>query len=101
MRLLDTLAPLRAHGQARTAGLDDATVLDFASRHPALGEAIAAAAAEYERVRAEFPELVDLDEDAQTREVQAGFVNFYAHDAANPTWRWPRAARGSSPSRAR
>ena len=84
MRLLDTLAPLRAHGKARTAGLDDATVLDFATRHPALGEAIAAAAAEYERVRAEFPELLELDEDAQTREVQAGFVNFYAHDAANP-----------------
>ena len=84
MTLLDTLAPLRAHGKARTAGLPDATVLDFAGRHPQLGEAIAAAAIEYERVRAEFPELLDLDEDAQTQEVQSGFVNFYAQDAANP-----------------
>ncbi len=80
----DLLAPLRAHGKARTSGLADATILDFAGRDPQLGEAIAAAAAEYQRVRAEFPELLDLDEDAQTLEVQSGFVNFYAHDAANP-----------------
>ncbi|HWS78568.1 MAG TPA: aminotransferase class III-fold pyridoxal phosphate-dependent enzyme, partial [Thermomonas sp.] len=84
MTLLDTLAPLRAHGQARTAGLPDATLLDFAARHPQLGEAIAAAAVEYQRVAAEFPELLGLDEDAQAREVQSGFVNFYAQDAANP-----------------
>ena len=41
---LDTLNPLRAHGKARTTGLDDATVLEFAARDPQLGEAIAAAA---------------------------------------------------------
>ena len=84
MTLLDTLAPLRAHSKARTAGLPDATVLDFASRHPQLGEAVSAAAAEYQRVAAEFPELLAMDEDAQTIEVQSGFVNFYSHDAANP-----------------
>jgi acetylornithine/succinyldiaminopimelate/putrescine aminotransferase len=80
----ELLAPLRAHGKARTSGLADETILDFAGRDPQLGEAIAAAAVEYERVRAEFPELLDLDEDAQTVEVQSGFVNFYSHDAANP-----------------
>ena len=32
MSLIDTLAPLRAHGNTRTTGLDDATVLDFAKR---------------------------------------------------------------------
>ena len=84
MSLLDTLAPLRSHGQARTTGLTDAIVLDFAGRDPDLREAIAAAAAEYARIRAEFPELLDLDEDAQATEVQSGFVNFYAADAANP-----------------
>ena len=84
MSLLDTLAPLRSHGQARTTGLTDAVVLDFAGRDPDLREAIAAAAAEYARIRAEFPELLDLDEDAQASEVQSGFVNFYAADAANP-----------------
>ena len=80
----ELLAPLRAHGKARTSGLADATLLDFAARDPRLGEAAAAAAGEYAKVRAEFPELLDLDEDAQTIEVQSGFVNFYAHDAANP-----------------
>ena len=84
MSLIDTLAPLRAHGKARTTGLDDATVLKFAAQDPALGEAIAAAADEYARIRAEFPELLDLDEKEQDAKVQAGFVNFYAADAANP-----------------
>ena len=84
MPLLDTLAPLRAHGKARTSGLPDATVLDFASRHPQLVAAIDAAAIEYARVAAEFPELLAMEEDAQTIEVQSGFVNFYSHDAANP-----------------
>ena len=84
MTLIDTLAPLRAHGKGRTNGLDDATVLAFAARDPQLREALEAAAAEYQRVRAEFPALLDLDEDAQRAEVQAGFVNFYSADNANP-----------------
>lgn len=85
MAVTARLAPLRAHaGVRRTHGLDDATVERFAASHPALGDAIEAAAAEYARVREEFPELLDMDEDAQTVEVQSGFVNFYAHDAANP-----------------
>ncbi|ODU51677.1 MAG: lysine 6-aminotransferase [Lysobacteraceae bacterium SCN 69-48] len=84
MSLIDTLAPLRAHGKARTPGLDDAVILDFAARDPQLGEAVAAAVAEYARVRDEFPELLALDEDAQAAQVQADFVNFYAADAANP-----------------
>ncbi|MEN9311239.1 MAG: hypothetical protein RLY77_1364, partial [Pseudomonadota bacterium] len=84
MSLLDTLAPLRTHGHARTTGLDDATLLDFAGRDPQLAEAAAAAAAEYASIRAEFPALLDLDENAQAQQVQAGFINFYAADAANP-----------------
>ena len=84
MTLLDTLAPLRAHGKARTSGLTDDVILDFASRHPQLGEAIEAAAVEFERIRTEFPDLLAMDEDAQTIEIQSGFVNFYSHDAANP-----------------
>ena len=73
MTLLDTLAPLRAHGgQRRTTGLDDATLLRFAATHPALVEAVDAAAAEYAAIRADFADLLDLDEDAQIRQVQAG-----------------------------
>ncbi|HZH44423.1 MAG TPA: aminotransferase class III-fold pyridoxal phosphate-dependent enzyme [Lysobacter sp.] len=85
MSLLDKLAPLRAHaGQRRTVGLDDATVLRLAARFPELGEAIDAAAAEYARIRGEFPELLDLDEETQLRATQADFVNFYADDGVNP-----------------
>jgi acetylornithine/succinyldiaminopimelate/putrescine aminotransferase len=79
------LAALRAHaGARRTPGLDDATIERFAAGHPALVEAIDAAALEYARVREEFAELLDLDEDAQRKAVQAGFVNFYTQDTVNP-----------------
>ncbi len=85
MNLIDKLAPLRAHkGARRTTGLDDATLVKFAATHPDLVEAINAAADEYARVRAELPELLDLDEDAQARAVQAGYVNFYSDDTVNP-----------------
>jgi acetylornithine/succinyldiaminopimelate/putrescine aminotransferase len=85
MNVTAKLAPLRAHaGQRRTIGLDDATLERFAARHPALAEAIDAAAAEYVRVREEFPELLDLDEDAQVQTVQGGYINFYPDDAVNP-----------------
>jgi acetylornithine/succinyldiaminopimelate/putrescine aminotransferase len=85
MILIDKLAPLRAHaGARRTQGLDDATVLAFAASHPDLEAAIDAAVAEHARVKAEFPELLDLDEDAQVHAVQAGYINFYPDDAVNP-----------------
>ncbi len=83
--LLAPLAPLRAHGgKRRTQGLDDATLLRLSANHPELAHAIAAAAAEYARVRGEFADLLDLDEDAQIRAVQDGYVNFYSMDAVNP-----------------
>jgi acetylornithine/succinyldiaminopimelate/putrescine aminotransferase len=85
MAVIDQLAPLRAHkGLRRTTGLDDATVLKFAATHPDLVEAIDAAAAEYARVRGEFPELLDLDEAEQAHVVQGGYVNFYSDDTVNP-----------------
>ena len=85
MALLDTLAPLRAHGgKRRTPGLDDATILRFAASHPDLVDAIHAAAADYASIREEFAELLDLDEDAQIQAAQAGFVNFYSTDTINP-----------------
>ena len=84
MPATDLLAPLRAHGGQRTAGLDDATVERLAATHDDLCEAIEAAAAEYARIKDAFAELLDLDEDAQIVAVQAGYVNFYPTDAVNP-----------------
>jgi len=83
--LLDQLAPLRAHaGKRRTVGLDDDTLVRFAVTHPELGEAVAAAAAEYALIRDLHADLLDLDEDAQIHAVQAGYVNFYPDDGVNP-----------------
>jgi acetylornithine/succinyldiaminopimelate/putrescine aminotransferase len=85
MAVTDKLAPLRAHGgKRRTPGLDDATIARFAASHPDLVEAIDAAAAEYAAIRTEFADLLELDEEAQLRAVQAGYVNFYADDGVNP-----------------
>ncbi len=85
MALTAKLAPLRAHaGKRRTVGLDDAIVERFAAAYPDLAAAIDAAAAEYEAIKEEFADLLDLDEDAQIRAVQAGYVNFYPDDGVNP-----------------
>ena len=85
MAITDRLAPLRAHtGARRTTGLDDATVERFAASHPDLVEAIDAAVAEHERVRADFPDLLDMDETEQAHVIQGGYVNFYSDDTVNP-----------------
>jgi acetylornithine/succinyldiaminopimelate/putrescine aminotransferase len=85
MTVTEKLAPLRAHaGQRRTLGLADAVIERFAATHADLVEAIDAAVAEYARIRGEFADLLDLDEDAQVRAVQAGYINFYPEDAVNP-----------------
>src|SRR5690606_7084483 len=82
--LLAPLAPLRAHaGKRRTVGLEDDVLARFADDVDLAG-AIDAAAAEYARLKGEFAELLDMDEDAQVHAVQAGFVNFYPDDAVNP-----------------
>src|SRR3970282_2613843 len=85
MTLLDKPAPLRTHaGTRRTHGLDDPTIVRSGASHADLVEAIDAAADEFARVRGDFAELLDLDEDAQVHAVQAGYINFYPDDAVNP-----------------
>ncbi|MDO5505656.1 MAG: aminotransferase class III-fold pyridoxal phosphate-dependent enzyme [Pseudoxanthomonas suwonensis] len=84
MSILDTLAPLRAHGRIRTHGLDDATVERFAASHPQLAEAANAAAREYAAIKDSDADLLDLDENTQAERLQAGFVNFYSADTVNP-----------------
>jgi acetylornithine/succinyldiaminopimelate/putrescine aminotransferase len=85
MNTTELLAPLRARaGAVRTAGLDDATVNRLAERFPELRAAADAAVAAFEGIQAEFPELVDIDEQAQITAAQSGFINFYDEDAVNP-----------------
>ncbi|MGY0556448.1 MULTISPECIES: aminotransferase class III-fold pyridoxal phosphate-dependent enzyme [unclassified Lysobacter] len=82
--IVSKLAPLRAHaGSRRTIGLDDAVLASF-STDADLIEAVDAAVAEYHRVKGDFADLLELDEDAQTHAMQAGFINFYQDDAVNP-----------------
>lgn len=85
MANVPSLAPLRAHkGQRLTQGLDDATLERLLGSQPDLTAVIEAAVAEHARLKAEFPDLLELDEADQIKAVQAGFVNFYADDAVNP-----------------
>lgn len=85
MNVIEELQSIRSSGGKRvTQGLPDSTVERFASTHPALGEAIGAAVEQFGLLKAEFPEFMAMDEADQVSMIQAGLVNFYAHDAVNP-----------------
>jgi acetylornithine/succinyldiaminopimelate/putrescine aminotransferase len=85
MNVIKQLQALRASGgSVRTTGLGDDVVRRFADVDPTLGAAVADALAVFERVRAEFPQLIAADEAEQIHTLQAGFVNFYADDQVNP-----------------
>jgi len=85
MSTLKLLSEMRNHGgPALTAGLPDDTIARFAKRDDRLSAVIKEAHALFSQLLAEEPELLALDEKAQIREIQNGFVNFYADDAVNP-----------------
>jgi acetylornithine/succinyldiaminopimelate/putrescine aminotransferase len=85
MNALQKLNTMRqAGGSRRTVGLADVTIERFLKTDPALSQAIDEGFAAFETARSEFPDIIALDENAQLRAVQAGFVNFYADDAVNP-----------------
>jgi acetylornithine/succinyldiaminopimelate/putrescine aminotransferase len=85
MQHIDRLKEMRSAGAAaRTRGLDDATIARFTANSPELVDAIEAAHAAFLDVRADFPELLALDETEQQRRIQADFVNFYSDDTVNP-----------------
>jgi acetylornithine/succinyldiaminopimelate/putrescine aminotransferase len=93
MTVIEQLRELRDFGgAARTHGLDDATVLRFAAQDPALVAAVDQAVAYHRSLRAEFSDLLLLDEDAQIARVQGELVNFYPDDGVNPYV--PAAAQG-------
>lgn len=85
MTLIAKLNEMRQTGGAAiTRGLTDALILDFAAGYPELVDAIEDAHAQFTAIKAEFPELLALDEREQLRQVQAGYINFYQEDAVNP-----------------
>jgi acetylornithine/succinyldiaminopimelate/putrescine aminotransferase len=93
MQLMDKLLALRnSGGTRRTQGLPEATIAKFAATHADLRQAVDDAWVAFERLRAEIPALLALDEERQIAQVQEGFINFYQDDAINPYI--PLAARG-------
>lgn len=85
MNVIEKLEKIRSvGGEITTPGLPDATVERFAATHPELAAAIDAAGVEFDSLMAEFPDFMAKDETDQVKLIQAGLVNFYAHDAVNP-----------------
>ena len=79
------LTPLReCAGERLTRGLDDATVQHYAQIDPTLMVAVDDAVYRFFKLKAEFPEFMDMDEKDQLARMQSGFVNFYAQDAVCP-----------------
>jgi acetylornithine/succinyldiaminopimelate/putrescine aminotransferase len=94
MKSIEMLRELRNQGgKVRTHGLDDATIERFAAKGADLAGAISDAHAAFAQLQATHPEVLGLDEDAQLRAVQAGFVNFYPDDGICPFI--PLAGRGA------
>jgi len=85
MNVIELLQPLRKRaGEKLTHGLDDGTILRFATQHSELKVACEEAVAAYRQIAVEFPELMDRSETEQLHAFQAGYVNFYADDTINP-----------------
>lgn len=85
MKMLEKLNAMRSHGGAiQTHGLNDETLLRFAQKDERLEDAVAAAHAEFLRLKEETPELLALPEKELITALQEGFINFYPQDAVNP-----------------
>ena len=81
MTIIDLLNEMRNYGgPARTSGLSDEVILRFANSDDQLSEAIENAHQMFMRLREDKPALLLMDEESQIREIQSGYVNFYADD---------------------
>ncbi|MFK8014277.1 MAG: aminotransferase class III-fold pyridoxal phosphate-dependent enzyme [Gammaproteobacteria bacterium] len=82
---ISRLTPLRqCAGAALTQGLSDEVIEHYAKIDPTMMIAIDDAVYRFFKLKAEFPELIDLDETEQIERLQDGFVNFYRQDAVCP-----------------
>ncbi len=82
---LSQLKEMREHGGvALTTGLTDQTISKFLESDPTLGTAIGRAYGIFRELQQSEAELLALDEVAQLKTTQDGFINFYNTDAINP-----------------
>ncbi|NKI35989.1 aminotransferase class III-fold pyridoxal phosphate-dependent enzyme [Wenzhouxiangella sp. XN79A] len=83
--ILEKLGELRASGgEVRTHGLSDPIIERFAARDSRLHQAVDQALSVAECWKSAYPELWAADDVEQQRQLQSGYVNFYADDAVNP-----------------
>ena len=85
MTILNQLLQLRsAQGAVLTHGLKDDIIEQFIAQDPSLTAAIELALQEYELIKSEYPELIDMDEQDQLTHIHHDYINFYSADAVNP-----------------
>lgn len=85
MTVFNQLLQLRsAKGHVITHGLKDADVNKFIEIDPDLVTAIELAGQELEKIKTDYPELIDMDEADQLAFIHTDYINFYAADAVNP-----------------
>ncbi len=85
MTVFNQLLQLRsAQGQVITHGLNDDAIKQFIASDPHLVEAINLAADQFDLIKANYPQIIDMDEADQLSFMSADYINFYAADAVNP-----------------
>jgi len=85
MTAFDKLNVIRASkGNVLTKGLGDDIITKFLASDPSLARAIETAYDNFNNIKAEFPDLADMDETAQIQHIQRDYVNFYSDDTINP-----------------
>ena len=85
MTVFNKLLQLRAaKGTVITHGLKDTDIQRFIEQDSQLVTAIENAITEAEKISAQYPDLIDMDEADQLNFIHSDFINFYAADAVNP-----------------
>lgn len=85
MSVIEILQYIRsAGGKRQTQGLPDETICRFATSDPDLPRAVENAREQFDALKAEFPDLMAMDEVDQVAAIEAGLVNFYYADTVNP-----------------
>ena len=85
MSVLEMLTEIRSYaGDAKTTGLKDAVVSQFADRDPSLRRAITEAVQRHRSMRTDYADLLAMDETVLAKRVQEDFLNFYPANCINP-----------------
>jgi acetylornithine/succinyldiaminopimelate/putrescine aminotransferase len=85
MSIFELLNEMRNHGgPALTTGLADDVLTRFAKSDDRLLRVVKEAHSLFRDLLDDEPELLAMDEQAQIKEIQEGYINFYPDDAINP-----------------